>query len=404
MYGCNENEPVIKPSNIFIEGIPSTAYVGEEYQLSAHFDIESEGRPEWSVEDEKIASIDENGKLKTLCEGKTRVVAKYDNLVKSAQLKVLNDFIVFDTEKIAIVKGSRSDVDVVIKLNSERNVNFEWSSSNRDIFTIGGYGTINGKFFCTLDGKNVGEAYLVASYKSFCDSCLVVVENPTGSENGRDWVHMGLSVKWATMNVGASAISEDGICVAWGETAPKHVYNWESYKWCVRGPYIADGTYHDTYLSKYQLDDNSGPYYRIDTIRTQEGDFTKEEYEKVFIGDGKCVLDPEDDAAHVKWGGNWRMPTYDECKELIDNCTWEEVLYDGVYGYKATSKITNQWLFFPATRHKEGYESVGGRHSFVWSSKSTLNAHAAYLSLSNGKYKVDTYYSAIGCYVRGVVE
>lgn len=406
LTGCKENEPdvppVVKPTEMQITGLPYSIYKGDECQLSVVLDVETESKPTWSVDNEIVASVDEDGKLIALKEGRTRLTATLDNLVAEADVIVQDDYVIFERETVSTAVGV--EVKVHAKLYSERSIDLEWSSSDRAVFIVTGWErNYLGQYFCLVKGKSLGSAYLRVCHDLLVDSCIVNVEELTGSENNKAWVNMGLSVKWATMNVGANSISEDGICVAWGETEPKYTYNWSTYKWCVSGPYIADGQYHDTYLSKYQLDDNFGPYYRIDTIRTQDGDFVKEEYVKVFIGDGKSVLDPEDDAAHVKWGGNWRMPTYDECKELIENCTWEEVLYEDVYGYKATSMITGQWLFFPATRHKDGNGSVGSRHSFVWSSTTTLNAHAAYLSLS-GRCEVDSYYSAIGCYVRGVVE
>ena len=51
------------------------------------------------------------------------------------------------------------------------------------------------------------------------------------------------------------------------------------------------------------------------------------------IVDDKITLDPEDDVAHVKWGGNWRMPTKAEQDELRKNCTWESITQNGVYSW-----------------------------------------------------------------------
>ena len=50
--------------------------------------------------------------------------------------------------------------------------------------------------------------------------------------------------------------------------------------------------------------------------------------------DTKTTLDPEDDVAHVKWGGKWRIPTKTEMDELTnaDNCTWEWITQIGVSG------------------------------------------------------------------------
>ena len=58
------------------------------------------------------------------------------------------------------------------------------------------------------------------------------ISTGTGSEIGHEYVDLGLSVKWATCNVGASKPEEYGDYFAWGETEPKSTYNWSTYKWC----------------------------------------------------------------------------------------------------------------------------------------------------------------------------
>jgi hypothetical protein len=85
---------------------------------------------------------------------------------------------------------------------------------------------------------------------------------------------------------------------------------------------------------------------------------TTEEYpgsEAIFTKyndvDHKCILDPEDDVAHVKWGGSWRMPTIEEIQELKDNCTWSWSVMNGVYGQKITSNVPGyegRFIFIPA--------------------------------------------------------
>ncbi len=114
-----------------------------------------------------------------------------------------------------------------------------------------------------------------------------------GSHNGYEYVDLGLSVKWATCNVGATYPSDCGDYYAWGETTTKTTYSWSNYKWC-------NGS--ETTLTKYCTNKNYG------TV------------------DGKTVLDPEDDAASVNMGGSWRIPTVEEWKELRDNCMWTSVL------------------------------------------------------------------------------
>ena len=139
-----------------------------------------------------------------------------------------------------------------------------------------------------------------------------VTENKTQIPDGVEAVDMGLSVKWANMNVGAKKSSGFGTYFAWGETKPKEYYSWNTYAWS-RG--------NTQFLTKYSTTDR----------RTQ--------------------LAISDDAARANWGGEWRMPTVSEYEELINpaNCSWEWTNKDGVNGYKVTSKKTGKSIFFPIT-------------------------------------------------------
>ena len=127
-------------------------------------------------------------------------------------------------------------------------------------------------------------------------------------------VDLGLSVKWASWNVGATAPEEYGGYYAWGETEEKTEYSWSTYKWCNGSEYS---------LTKYCTDNYYG------TI------------------DNKSTLEPEDDVAHVKWGDSWRMPTFDEIMELLDECSWQWTAVNGVNGQKVTGPNGNS-IFLPA--------------------------------------------------------
>lgn len=160
---------------------------------------------------------------------------------------------------------------------------------------------------------------------------------------GVEMVDLGLpsGIKWANMNVGATKPEEYGDYFAWGETEPKDVYDWSTYKWC-------NGSYD-----------------------TQTKYCTSSSYGTV---DNKTTLEPEDDAAHVNWGGNWRMPTKAEQDELrnTDNCTWEwKTNYNGtgVNGYLVTSKKNGNSIFLPASGYRCG-SSVNfvGSYGYYWSS------------------------------------
>ena len=159
-------------------------------------------------------------------------------------------------------------------------------------------------------------------------------------ENSHEYVDLGLSVKWATCNVGASKPEEYGDYFAWGETEPKDYYGWSTYKWC-------DGTYN--ILTKYNNSSSDG------TV------------------DNKTQLELSDDAARANWGGNWRMPTDTELTELRENCTWTQTTQEGVNGYKVTSKKNGNTIFLPAAgyRNNSSLNYAGSRGYYRSSSLNT---------------------------------
>lgn len=160
--------------------------------------------------------------------------------------------------------------------------------------------------------------------------------NPTGPENGYGYVDLGLSVKWATCNVGANNPEDYGDYFAWGETTTKDVYDWSTYKWC-NGSYIS--------LTKYNTSSSYG------TV------------------DNKTTLELSDDAARANWGGSWRLPTDAELTELRSNCTWTWTIQNGVNGYKVTSKSNGNSIFLPAAGFREGSSLYyAGSYGGCWSS------------------------------------
>lgn len=160
--------------------------------------------------------------------------------------------------------------------------------------------------------------------------------------NGHEYVDLGLSVKWATCNVGATKPEQYGYYYAWGEIKTKSEYSWSTYKWC-RHNIISSS---DIIFSKYCC---TGSY---DSYK-----------------DYKKVLEKKDDVASAKWSGKWRMPTREELKELTDkdNCSWTKTTnYNktGVAGYIIKSKkpgFTDKSIFLPAAGnyYETNLESVG---------------------------------------------
>ncbi len=187
-------------------------------------------------------------------------------------------------------------------------------------------------------------------------------------------VDLGLSVKWATCNVGAFSPEEYGGYYAWGETEEKEYYDWSTYKYC-KGS--------SNTMTKY---------------------CTKSSYGTV---DNKTVLDLEDDVAHVKWGGSWRMPTIEEMAELLDNCSWTWTVQNGVNGYVVASKSNGNSIFLPAAgcRLGEGV-SPGGSRSYYWSASliEDCSFDACGLSFVSGDRFWSNYVRDHGYSVRPVTE
>ena len=167
------------------------------------------------------------------------------------------------------------------------------------------------------------------------DQSQATASSTTGTHNGHEWIDLGLSVKWATCNVGASSPSDYGSYFAWGETSPKSEYTWSNLKYC-------NDTTGDSF-SKYNQD--------------QAG--TK---------DNKTTLELGDDAARSNWGGSWRMPTISEFQELKDNCTWTWTTQNGKNGYKVVSKSNGNSIFLPAAGYRYGTSlSNAGSYGYYWS-------------------------------------
>lgn len=159
-------------------------------------------------------------------------------------------------------------------------------------------------------------------------------ENP--KHEGHEYVDLGLpsGTMWATCNVGASSPEEYGNYYAWGETEPKEDYSWGTYKWC-RGSF-------DT-MTKYCT------YSSYGTV------------------DNKTVLEPEDDAATVNWGGRWRMPTESELIELEEHCSIASDKMNGIVGFKLVG-LNGNWIFLPAAGGVYEKKEWVGELSFIWSS------------------------------------
>ena len=192
-----------------------------------------------------------------------------------------------------------------------------------------------------------------------------------GTEAGHNYVDLGLTsgTKWATMNIGVSKAQDYGNYYAWGEVAPKSIYDWNTYK------------YINTKLTKYNTDSRYG---------------------KDGFTDNKATLDPVDDAAYVKWGGKWRMPTKTQLDELLNECYWvwtESYNNSNVKGYivykaktssdkgqeihkyetpSSSYSLSDAHIFLPAAGFRDdGDLKFAGSDGIYWSS--SLGTHDSFV-------------------------
>lgn len=210
-------------------------------------------------------------------------------------------------------------------------------------------------------------------------------------ENGHEYVDLGLSVMWATCNVGATTPTEYGDYYAWGDTmyyyqageaqvstsANMHWkenrgngYMWSSYTY-------TPGTSSDS-ISKYVTDEFHG---------------TK---------DNRPFLELTDDAANACWGGKWNMPSADNFKELLDtnNCDWTwcntlNTEFGGVAGFKVTSRKNGNYIFLPAAGYRQGKflrDGSGNYWSCTLSTEASQSAEILSFTTDNtGKHIKDVH-------------
>ncbi len=159
---------------------------------------------------------------------------------------------------------------------------------------------------------------------------LVVLFNViTISAQTNEFADLGLSVKWAYKNVGAMSPDGFGSYIAYGELSEQSNgrYDYSSYKWYKNGQY-----------TKYCFDSSKG------------------------IVDNKYILDEEDDLA-TSLGEQWRSPTVEEWKELIQNCEWKQGYVNNVKGYYVCNNGDS--IFLPAAGAAyEGGFVYKGRYLF----------------------------------------
>lgn len=244
--------------------------------------------------------------------------------------------------------------------------------SNKDVAFTAKVGDFQTDAFCYRGGKT--DASLVDGKYYDIAMNMILPDNAPANPVDLGIIVNGKKILWADMNVGATAETDYGTYVCWGETAGKDDYSSSNYKWG-SSPY-----------TKYNLTDN------------------------------KDRLEPFDDAARANWGGKWRMPTKAECQALFDtksnaNYTWtwcdgSTTKYNNTNakGWKITRNSTNATIFLPAGGWREStYSHYVGESLYYWSSSRRETENGAYylrFSSSAMSYAIHE----IGYSVRAVKE
>ena len=184
-----------------------------------------------------------------------------------------------------------------------------------------------------------------------------------------NYIDLGLpsGTLWATKNIGAENPEDYGDYFAWGETKPKSIYSWNTYKW---------------FKTKLLL-----PKMR-----------------KYGTVDNKSDLDFQDDAAYVNWGCEWCMPSLEQIKELKEQCKWEWTNYKGKNGCIITGSNGNT-LFLPAAGYRSGTSLIDvGKTGGYWqrSRHSSFSSNAYFLRFRSGCFECDGDFRFYGSSVRPV--
>lgn len=306
--------------------------------------------------------------------GDVYVFSSVKNFTTADLMNLVAEVVVSDIKSTCAVL-SASVLTEGVDVRDNVYVGFAWSTSRSNLCANGNFkstktlvkNVADGVFTATLKGLPVrtscycasftlaGDVYVFSSVKEFATEDV-----PEGA------VDLGLSVLWASCNVGADSPEEYGDYFAWGETTTKWAYD-----------------------SRHSL--------------TFEMD--RSELKSYGIIDSDGNLTAAYDAATVNCGGNWRMPTLAEMKELKKNCSWSWTTQNGVEGYKVIGPNGNI-IFLPAAGdYYSTWVEYAGSYGNYWSATADDNLIDAYrLNFYSDEHYWNTTYRYYGFTVRPVSE
>ena len=299
-----------------------TLALNEEKELSLILDpSDAEVTIYWESSNNSVAQVQmtskTTAKVKGLAAGPATLTAHAGNLTATCAVTVQSgsavpvQSVTLNKHELELSVGQQFQLVATVLPDNATEKGVVWSSNVQSSkLYIDTNGMVTGLQACeaTVTVRCKDNAYIY-------DTCKITV---TGSSSGTEdeVVDLGLSVKWRSMNVGATKPEEYGHYYAWAETSPKTSYTSSNYKY-------PSTNYGDGIIV----------YAKYDTTPVQ--------------GDGKTVLEAEDDAATANLGNGWRTPTFKEFKELRENCTWTWKTQNGVGGMLVTGP-NGKSIFLPA--------------------------------------------------------
>ena len=275
-------------------------------------------------------------------------------------LSVMPTAISMSEPSVTIKPTETTQLSATITPSTASGVPLVWASSDPSVATVSNTGLV------TATDKE-GTATITATIAG--TTLVASTEVTVTSKPVHEYVDLGLpsGTLWATCNIGAENPEDYGDYFAWGETtgynSGKTTFNWSTYKHC-------NGS--SSKMTKYS---NSTSYWDS-SLGTSP--------------DGKTELDPEDDAAYVNWGSEWRMPTRAQQDELRNTSytTWTWTTMNGKNGYKVSKKSDSSiYIFLPAAGYRDDSSLYNaGGYGGYWSRSLTTSysLYAYYLYFNSG--------------------
>ena len=234
-----------------------------------------------------------------------------------------------ETTKLSMQQGTGTRLNVTMG-KRDMNSACTWKSSDENVIKVVEDGL--------LVAAGPGSCKVVATAYGKTAECSITV-----TPHQYEYVDLGLSVLWASANLGASAPEKYGDYYAWAEVEPKEFYSWGNYRY--------SSFAQESGMDKYTADGQSHQLLKADNLTR---------------------LEPTDDAATVLLGDGWRIPTTDEFAELVANCKYDTATVNGASGMRFTSTVPgfeDRSIFIPYSGQMDGNEPINRRKQFsLWTS------------------------------------